>query len=83
VATSWRQEFIRPSWKEKFVCCCVSVLSLVRFVYSMHGTHVHSSALKEESGLVGDQVSGKVLRCVDQAGDDCAAEIDALPEIQE
>jgi hypothetical protein len=33
VATSWRQEFIRPSWKEKFVCCCVLVwLALGEFV---------------------------------------------------
>jgi len=22
VATSWRQELMRPSWKEKFVCDC-------------------------------------------------------------
>jgi hypothetical protein len=50
---------------------------------SVDDTHVHSGALEEEGGLVGDQVSGKVLRCVDQAGDDCAAEIGALPEIQE
>jgi hypothetical protein len=49
----------------------------------MDGTHVHSGTLEEESGLVGDQVSGKVLRCVDQAGDYCAAEIGALPEVQE
>jgi len=46
-------------------------------------TYVHSCALEEEGGLVGDQVSGKVLRRVDQAGDDCAAKIGALPEIQE
>ena len=56
---------------------------LPAFVCSMDVTHVHSGALEEEGGLVGDQVSGEVLRCVDQAGDDRAAEIGALPEVQE
>jgi hypothetical protein len=49
----------------------------------MDDTHVHSGALEEEGGLVGDQVSGEVLRCVDQAGDDRSAEIGSLPEVQE
>ena len=54
---------------------------LPAFVCSMDVTHVHSGALEEEGGLVGDEVSGEVLRCVDQAGDDRAAEICALPEV--
>jgi hypothetical protein len=61
----------------------MSVLGSNVFLLGMQDTHVHSGALEEEGGLVCDQVSGKVLRSVDQAGDDCAAKIGALPEIQE
>lgn len=39
--------------------------------------------LEEECSLVGDQVTGEVLRCVHQASDDCPAEIGALEEIEE
>jgi hypothetical protein len=49
---------------------------------SQRDTYVHSGAFEEEGGLVGDQVSGEVLRCVDQACDDRSAEINTLPEIQ-
>jgi hypothetical protein len=58
-------------------------LKLGNLAASVDDTHVHSGTLEEEGGLVGDQVSGKVLRCVDQAGDDRAAEIGALPQVQE
>lgn len=34
--------------------------------------------LKEECGLVGDEVSSKILRCVHQAGDGCSSQIGAL-----
>jgi hypothetical protein len=49
----------------------------------MAGTYIHSGAFEEESGLVGDQVSGEVLRCVDQACDESSAEIGAFPEVEE
>ena len=56
-------------------------VSWARVLCSRDDTHVHSCALEEERGLVGDEVSGEILRCVDQAGDDRAAEIGALPEV--
>ena len=65
--------------------CLWKIKSVLDFCWvfgcSMHGTHVHSGALEEEGGLVGDEVSGEVLRCVDQAGDDSTAKIGALPEV--
>lgn len=46
-------------------------------------THVHTGALEEEGGLIGDEVSCKVLRGVDQAGDGRSAEIHSLEQVQE
>jgi hypothetical protein len=57
-------------------------LEIWRLCTSQGDTYVHSCALEEKGGLVGDQVSGEVLRCVDQACDDRSAEIDTLPEIK-
>ena len=77
---------MRPSWKEKFVCSrSVSIESgdLVCFSDCRAGTHVHACALKEKCCLVGNQISGEVLRCVDQASDGCTAEIGALPQVEE
>lgn len=62
---------------------CVSRVPIGKVARLMDFTHVHSCTFEEEGGLVGDQVTGKVLRCVDQAGDDRAAEISTLPEVQE
>jgi hypothetical protein len=47
------------------------------------GVLVLQLTLEEECGLVGNQVTGEILRCVHQAGDDCAAEISAFEKIEE
>jgi hypothetical protein len=49
----------------------------------LHWKRVLGLTLEEECGLVGNQVTGKILRCVHQAGDDCAAEIGTLEKIEE
>lgn len=43
----------------------------------------HAGLLEEEGGLVGDQVTGEVLRGVHQAGDGGTSEIDTLEEVEE
>lgn len=39
--------------------------------------------LEEECRLVGDQITGEILRCVHQTGDDGATQIGALQQIEE
>ena len=43
---------------------------------------MHVLTLKEEGCLVGNQVTGEILRRVHQAGDDCAAQIGTLEEVE-
>ena len=44
---------------------------------------VDTGLFEEEGGLVGNQVTGKVLRGVYQASDDCSSEIGALDEVHQ
>ena len=39
--------------------------------------------LEEVCGLVGDEVACKVLRRIDQTGDDCSSEVSALEQVEE
>lgn len=59
------------------------VLFVAGSARGLSDTYIHSGTLEKEGGLVGNQVTGKVLRCVDQAGDNCSSEIGALPEVEE
>lgn len=44
---------------------------------------IEGLTLEEECRLIGNQVTGEILRGVHQTGDDCAAEVSALEQIEE
>lgn len=72
---------MRLSWKEKSVDMPASV-DRVNYVPKEPSIGV-GLTLEEEGGLVGNQVTSKVLRRVDQAGDDGSPKVSALEKIKD
>jgi hypothetical protein len=76
-----RQLLIRPSWKEKSWLMPASVEEISgvsRYHIPWRGT----LTLEEECGLVGDEVTGEVLRGVHQASDGCAPQVRTLEQVK-
>jgi hypothetical protein len=85
LATNCRQVVIRLSWKallEEIPASKQEYQSVILLFEMLKYREAALLTFEEECRLVGNQVTSKVLGCVDQAGDDCSSAVSTLPQIE-